>query len=34
MKGAEGLGYLQGRDTTQVLHCCVVIVVGIRVVDT
>lgn len=33
MKGAEGLGYLRGRDTTQVLHCCVVIVVGIRVVD-
>lgn len=32
MKGAEGLGYLRGRDTTQVPHCCVVIVVGIRVV--
>lgn len=32
MKDTEGLGYLRGRDTTQVLHCCVVIVVGIRVV--
>lgn len=31
MKGIEGLGYLRGRDT-QVLHCCVVAVVGIRAV--